>query len=258
MQGQLHCGVRFVGVAANVVAHIKKWWSALLQCQLHSALRFVAPNDASLVCVVCSWVRTQASMEPGASLVMRVSTLSKLIAWPTRRNASFTTSIVLMCSRRVFLVLARSSMCEGKRTPWSHPCVSASSTKCKTCRCLIQSPTPLKLNIPGLGYRLRHGRRPTAPSEHANSQSSNIVRLLFWTRRKSNFITSCWNSRLKPTFPNRLSADRAFGASSSFAMRKPQKRYLPANFWEAQSWISTRTRWTQVIMQRWRRWHHLV
>ncbi len=41
-------------------------------------------------------------------------------------------------------------------------------------------------------------------------------------------------------------------------MRKPQKCYLPANFWEAQSWTSMWTRWTQVIMQRWRWRHHLV
>ncbi len=199
-------------------------------------------------------------MEPGASLAMHVSTLSKLIAWPTRRNASFAASIALMRSRKVFLVLMRSSMCEGKRTPWSHTCVSASSTKCRTCRCLIRSPTPLKLNIPGLGRRLRHGRRPTttAPSEHTNNQSSSIVWLLFWTRRRSNFIASCWSFRPKPTFPSRLSTSKAFDASSSFAMRKLQKRYLPTNFWEAQSWTSTWTRWIQVIMQRWRRWHHLV
>jgi len=67
-------------------------------------------------------------------------------------------------------------------------------------------------------------------------------------RRRSNFIASCWSSRPKPTFLSRLSAGRAFGASSSFAMWKPQKRYLPANFWEAQSWTSVRTRWQ----------HHLV
>jgi len=98
-------------------------------------------------------------------------------------NISFAASIALMGSRRVFLVLMRPSMCEGKRTPWSHTCVSGSSTKCRTCRCLIRSPAPLKLNIPGpgLGHRLRRRRRPTttAPSEHANSQSSSIVRLLF-------------------------------------------------------------------------------
>jgi hypothetical protein len=49
-----------------------------------------------------------------------------------------------------------------------------------------------------------------------------------------------------------LSAGKAFSTSSSFAMRKPQKRYLLTNFWEAQSWTSTGTRWIQVIMQRWR------
>jgi len=181
---------------------------------------------------------------------MRVSTLSNLIAWPTRCNASFTASIALTRSRRVFLVLVRPSMCEGKRTPWSHTCVSASSTKCRTCKCLIQSPTPLKLNIPGLGRRLRRGRRPTttAPSEHASNQPSNIIRLLFWMRIRSNFIASCWSYRPKPTFPSCLSTGRAFDASSSFTMRKPQKRYLLANFWEAQSWTSMRTRWTQVIM----------
>ncbi len=173
--------------------HIKKWWSALLQCQLHSALRFVVPNDTTFVCVVCWWVWTSASMQPGASLVMCVNTLSKLIAWPTRHNASFVASIALTCSRRVFLVLVRPSMCEGKRTPWSHTCVNASFMKCKTCRCLIWSPTPLKLNISGLGRWLRRGRRLTtiAPSEHANNQSLNIVWLLFWTRRRSNFIASC-------------------------------------------------------------------
>jgi len=147
---------------------------------------------------------------------------------------------------KVFMVLVRPSMCEGKRTPWSHTCVNASSTKCRTCRCLIQSPAPLKLNILGLGRRLRRTRQPTTttPSEHANNQSSIIVRLLFWTKKRSNFIASYWSSKPKPTFPSRLSADRAFGASSSFAMRKPQKRYLPANFWEAQSWTSTQIRWT--------------
>ncbi len=115
-------------------------------------------------------------MEPGASLAMCVSTLSKLIAWPTTRNASFATSIALTHSRRVFLVLVRPSMCEGKRMPWSHTCVNASFTKCRTCRCLIRSLAPLKLNIPGLGCRLRCGCRPTTttPSEHANSQSSSI------------------------------------------------------------------------------------
>ncbi len=199
-------------------------------------------------------------MESSVSLAMRVSTLSKLIAWPTRHNISFIASIALMHSKKVFLVLMKPSMCEGKRTPWSHTCVSASSTKCKTCRCLIRSPAPLKLNISGLGRRLCCGRWPTiiAPSEHTSSQSSSIVRLLFWMRRRSNFIASCWSSRPKPTFLSRLSASRAFGASSSFAMRKPQKRYLPANFWEAQSWTSTQTRWTQVIMQHWRWQHHLV
>jgi len=75
---------------------------------------------------------------------------------------------------------------------------------------------------------------------------------------KIDFIAFCWSSRPKPTFPSHLSASRAFDASSSFIMWKPQKRYLLANFWEAQSWTSTRTRWTQVIMQRWRRQHHLV
>ncbi len=131
--------------------------------------------------LMCWWVRTPENMELGASLVMRISTLSKLIAWPTRRNVSFVASIALMRSRRVFLVLVRLSMCEGKRTPWSHTCVNASSTKCRTCKCLIWSPAPLKLNIPGLGHRLRHGRQltTTVPSEHANSQSSSIVRLLF-------------------------------------------------------------------------------
>jgi hypothetical protein len=118
------------------LVHIKKRWSALLQCQLHSALQFVTPNDESLVCVVCWWVQTSASMEPGASLAMHVSTLSKLITWPTRHNASFAASIALMRSRRVFLVLVRLSMCEGKRMPWSHTCVSVSFTKCRTCRCL--------------------------------------------------------------------------------------------------------------------------
>ncbi len=53
VQCQLHYGVRFVDVAPNVVAHIKKRWSALLQCQLHAALRIVTPNDVSLVCVIC-------------------------------------------------------------------------------------------------------------------------------------------------------------------------------------------------------------
>ncbi len=48
------------------------------------------------------------------------------------------------------LVFIRPSMCEGKRTSWSHTCVGASSTKCRTCRCLIRSPTHLKLNIPVL------------------------------------------------------------------------------------------------------------
>jgi hypothetical protein len=115
--------VRFVDIAPNVVAHIKKRWSALLECQLHSSLRFVAPNDASFVCVLCWWVQTPASMEPGASLAMCVSTLSKLIAWPTRHEASFVASIALTRLKSVFLVLVRSSMCEGKRTPWSHTCI---------------------------------------------------------------------------------------------------------------------------------------
>jgi hypothetical protein len=80
-------------------------------------------------------------------------------------------SIALMRSRRVFLVLVRQLMCEGKRMPWNHTCVNASSMKCRTCKCLIWSPAPLKLNIPRLGRRLRRGCRPTtiAPSEHANS-----------------------------------------------------------------------------------------
>jgi hypothetical protein len=39
----------------------------------------------------------------------------------------------------------------GEKTPWSHTCVTVSSTKCRTCRCLIRSSAPLKLNIPGLG-----------------------------------------------------------------------------------------------------------
>ncbi len=143
--------------------------------------------------LMCWWVRTPENMEPSASLAMRISTLSKLIAWPTRHNASFVASIALTRSRRVFLVLVRLSMCEGKRTPWSHTCVSASSTKCMTCKCLIRSPAPLKLNIPGLGHQLRRGRQPTTttPSEHASSQSSSIVRLLFWTRRRLNFIAFC-------------------------------------------------------------------
>jgi len=168
------------------------------------------PNDTSVVCVVCWWVQTPTSMELGASLAICVSILSKLIAWPTRRNVSFVASIALTRSRRVFLVLVRSSMCEGKIMPWSHTCVSASSTKCRTCKCLIRSPAPLKLNIPRLGCRLRRRRRPTtiAPSEHASSQSSNIVRLLFWMRRRSNFIASCRSSRLKPTFSSHLSANK--------------------------------------------------
>jgi hypothetical protein len=77
-------------------------------------------------------------------------------------------------------------------------------------------------------------------------------------RRRSNFIASYWSSRPKPTFLSCLSTGKAFGAPSSFAMQKPQKRYLPANFLEAQSWTSTQTSWTQVIMQRWRWRHHLV
>jgi len=81
----------------------------------------------------------------------------------------------------------------GEKNSMESTYISANSTKCRTCKCLIRSPAPLKLNISGLGHQLRRGRWPTttAPSEHANSQSSSIVWLLFWMRRRSNFIASC-------------------------------------------------------------------
>jgi len=196
----------------------------MLQCQLHSALRFVAPNDALLVCVVCWWVQTPASMEPGANLVIRVNTLSKLITWLTRRNVSFAASIALTRSKRVFLVLVRPLMCKGKRTPWSHTCVSVSFMKCKTCTCLIRSPAPLKLNILGLGRWFRPGHQPTitAPSEHANNQSSSIVQLLLWMK-KVEFHSLLLEFQAEANFPESFVSWQSFRRLIKFCNAKAAK-----------------------------------